>query len=100
VKLYFGGAEVPSHKKTLEENGVTHVYLSYMGLRRRVKFKRPWLIADKFPEHTHVLLESGTYTVNRGVNQDQELPALVDLATAYMDFVSKNADRVDAFTEF
>jgi hypothetical protein len=100
MKLYFGGAEVPSHKKTLEENGVTHVYLSYMGLRRRVKFKRPWLIKDKFPEHTHVLLESGTYTVNRGVGDQLESSALVDLATAYMDFVSKNADRVDAFTEF
>lgn len=98
MKLYFGGAEVPSHKKTLEENGVTHVYLSYMGLRRRVKFKRPWLIAEKFPEHTHVLLESGTYTVNRGVGSPDT--SLVDLATAYMDFVSKNAERVDAFTEF
>ena len=98
VKLYFGGAEVPSHKKTLEENGVNFVYLSYMGLRRRVKFKRPWLLGEKFPEHVHVLLDSGAYTVNRGVG-DIDTP-LVDIATGYMDFVSKNADRVDAFTEF
>ncbi len=68
-----------------------------MGLRRRVKFKRPWLIKDKFTDATHVLLDSGTYTVNRGVGDPTDL---VDLATSYMDFVSKNADRVDAFTEF
>jgi hypothetical protein len=100
VKLYFGGAEVPSHKKTLEQNGVSHVYLSYMGLRRRVKFKRPWLLAEKFPASTHVLLDSGAYTVNRGVDDELASSDLVDIATGYMDFVAKNHERVDAFTEF
>ena len=101
MRLYMGGGEIPSHRKTLAANGVTNVFMSYMGLRRRVKFARPWLIEDKFPANMRVLLDSGAYTVNRGIAEhDLDLDALVEIAAGYQDFISRNADRVDAFTEF
>lgn len=100
MKLYLGGAEIPSHKKTLEVNGVRHVYLSYTGLRRRVKFARPWLIKDKFPVSMHVLLESGAFTFNRGVGDETSSDELLEISAGYQDFVFRNIDRLDAFTEF
>lgn len=97
MKLYFGGTEIPSHATTLREAGVTDVYLSYIGLRRRVKFSKPWLIAEKLPGMS-VLLDSGAYTVNQ--EEEQDLDELAEIATGYMAFVQANLEAVEAFTEF
>src|ERR1700691_1968137 len=99
MHLYFGGAEVPSWRSFLAEQGVEDVYLSYMGLWRKVKFKRPWVIAEKFPENQHIMLDSGAYTVNKDDNE-LGLDELADIAVHYMDFVSKNIDRLHSVTEF
>lgn len=100
MKLYYGGAEVPSHRKWLQDAGIDHSYLSYVGLRRRLKFARPWLIKDKFPGEMHVLLDSGAHTYNKQEAEDQDSAELLEVAAAYEAFVSQNAERVDAFTEF
>jgi hypothetical protein len=99
MKLYYGGAEVPSWRRFLAENNIHDVYLSYMGLRRRVEFKRPWIIADKFPEDQNVMLDSGAFTVNK---DDSELTEdeLLDIAAHYQEFVEQNIDRIVCFTEF
>lgn len=99
MKLYMGGGEIPTHRRWLAENGVTDVYLSYMGLRRRVKFARPWLIDEKFPAGMNVMLDAGAYTVNREDAQ-HDPDELADIAAGYEAFVSANAGRVAAFTEF
>jgi hypothetical protein len=68
VKLYFGGAEMGSHRRLLDEFGVKHVALSYMGLRERNQMKKPWLITEQkvpFPSYMSVFLDSGTHKINR-----------------------------------
>jgi hypothetical protein len=47
MRLYFGGAEIGSHRRLLDEYGVKHVALSYMGLRQRTQMKKPWLISEQ-----------------------------------------------------
>lgn len=98
MKLYYGGAEVPSHRLLLRDNNVTSAYLSYVGLCRRVKKLDAWSIAKKFPPDMNVLLDSGAYTVNKGDDLDSD--QLAEMAAGYVRFVEANAERVDAFTEF
>lgn len=98
--LYFGGAEVPTHRKWLSSAGVTHVYLSYVGLSRRVKFSRPWLIADKFPQDMNVMLDAGAYTFNKEDAADADPGRLAEIAQGYEYFAAANAERVDCLTEF
>lgn len=96
LTLYYLGSEIPGHRTFLAEQGVTNVGLSFVGLSRRVKFARPWVIADKFPEHQKILLESGGYSIR--TNPDKyDIP---DLAEKYLRFVQDNADRVELITEF
>lgn len=97
--LYFGGAEVPSHRKLFIDNHISDVYMSYVGLARRVEFKRPWLIKDKFPEDMNVLLDSGAFTYNKP-DAETDLNSLADVANAYHAFVAANIERVVAVTEF
>jgi hypothetical protein len=99
VKLYLGGGEVPSHRKLLAANHATHVSLSYFGLRRRIKGE--WLVAEKFPDWQHILIDSGTYSINKhAADYEGREKELVGFAAGYQDFVAKNVDRADAFTEF
>lgn len=100
MKLYFGGAEIPSHLAILDSSGIEDVYLSYTGIRARQK--STWLIADHVPAHINVLLDSGCFTYNKpGMEwDDARLGELAERATEYEEFVAANIDRVAAFTEF
>lgn len=99
--LYFGGAEVSSWRKMLGESDVSHVALSYMGLRRKVKFARPWLLDEKFPAGQKIFLDSGAYTVNQDTSGEKYSQRdLKDIAEAYMGFVLQNIDRVEMVSEF
>lgn len=99
MQLYYSGAEVPSWKKVLLEEGVEHVSLSYMGLRRRTKFVRPWRIADKFDASQKVFLDSGAYTVNTD-DEKYTQGELKDIAAHYMSFVGDNIDDLEFVSEF
>lgn len=99
MKLFFAGGEVPSHRNLLAAVGAPQVALSYMGLRRRVKFARPWIIAEKFPEDTEIFLDSGAYTVNNGKTAYSQRE-LQDIADHYRQFVKENIDRVSMVSEF
>lgn len=96
--IYFGGAEVSSHRKLLVANDVQNVYMSYMGLRRRND--KPWSVEANFPDTMNVMVDSGAFTVNKGVGSDLDDEALRRVATAYEDFIAANAGRVACFTEF
>lgn len=100
MHLYLGGAEIPGWRTLLNEQGVEHVAMSYMGLRRRIKFTKPWLIADKFPDHQKVFLDSGAYTVNKADADAYSQRDLKDIAAHYMSFVQDNLDRVEMVSEF
>ncbi|MFC4498587.1 MULTISPECIES: hypothetical protein [Streptomyces] len=97
--FYFAGAEIPSHRGLLAAEGVPHVGMSYMGLRRRVKFSKPWSIAEHYTPEQSVFLDSGCHTLNRaGVEVTPE--EIQDIATHYDEFVEQNVDRVQVYVEF
>jgi hypothetical protein len=99
MRLYFGGAEIPTHRKWLEAAGIKDVYLSYIGLSRRVKFARPWIIDEKFPKSMNIMLDAGAYSVNKE-GAEHDLDELAAIATGYESFVALNHERLDSFTEF
>lgn len=100
MDLYFGGAEIPGHRTMLAEAGVTHAAFSYMGLRRRTKFRKPWVVADKFPAEQQVFLDSGAYTVNRAEEDTYTQRELKEIAAHYMSFVQDNIDSLCMVSEF
>jgi hypothetical protein len=100
VELYFGGSEIPGWRKMLAEEGVETVSLSYMGLRRRTKFTRPWLIADHYLDGQRVFLDSGAYTVNKADEDKYSIGELKDIAAHYEAFVQQNIDALHMVSEF
>lgn len=97
LKLYFGGAENPGWKKLLIKEGVEHVALSYVGLRKRA-YKRAWRIAEEFPAGQKVFLDSGAYTLNKDPDA-YTAEELEQLAWEYVDFVKENLDAVEMVSE-
>ncbi|MFI7083819.1 hypothetical protein ACIBUR_09455 [Streptomyces anulatus] len=97
--FYYAGTEIPSHRTLCAEQHVSHVGLSYMGLRRRVKFSKPWTVEAHYPPEQSVFLDSGCHTLNRpGVEvTTEEIQAIAD---HYDQFVEGNVDRIQAYVEF
>lgn len=97
--LFYAGTEVPGWRALLDEQGVEHVALSYMGLRRRTKFANPWMIEEKYPARQKVLLDSGCHTLNKdpGKYTDEQVQ---DFAEHYYAWAYANAYRVEFVTEF
>jgi hypothetical protein len=100
VRLYLAGGEVPSHRKILNEAQAPHIAVSFLGLRRRVKFVRPWLLADKFHADASLFVDSGAYTVNSKDEDTYSQRELKELAASYREFVGNNFDRLEYVSEF
>jgi hypothetical protein len=100
VRLYLAGGEVPSHRKILNEALAPHVAVSFLGLRRRVKFSRPWLLTDKFHADASLFVDSGAYTVNTKDEDAYSQRDLKEMAAQYRDFVGTNFDRIEFVSEF
>ncbi|KJK56236.1 hypothetical protein [Saccharothrix sp. ST-888] len=99
MKFYFGGAEIPSHRQLLCQEAISHVALSFMGLRRRTRFTKPWLTTENFSPEQHVLVDSGCHTLNReGVEVDPS--EIADIAEVYDEFIRQNLNSIAAYTEF
>src|SRR5687767_6053437 len=98
LSLYYGGSEVHGHRKLLATEGVTDVGLSFVGLSRRTKFKRPWLISDKYPENQRIFLDSGAYTINKSPEKYQRAQ-IEELYELYHDFIKANLARVELVSE-
>lgn len=99
MRLYFGGGEVPGHRKILVAANVATVSLSFVGLKRRVKHPLNWDLTEKFPGPQLLFLDSGAYSLNRADAEYTEDEAL-SLANEYMAFVAQNIDRVEMVSEF
>lgn len=93
-RLYFAGAEVPGWRNLLAEEGAKNVALSFTNLRPRLPKKKPYLLADRFPDDQRILLDSGAYaTKTKTLNHDDHMEA-------YKAFVMQNLDRLDLVTEY
>jgi hypothetical protein len=98
MRLWFAGAEVSAWRNLLADQQIPDVAMSYVGLSRKVKFAKPWLIAEHFNAAQHVLLDSGAYSINNAPKV-LDPTELVELTGKYEDFVGYNLDAVDYVLE-
>lgn len=98
MRLWFAGAEVSAWRRLLADQEIPDVAMSYIGLARKVKFAKPWLIADHFDAGQNILLDSGAYSLNNAPSAPGD-GELRDLVERYEDFVGYNADAVDYVLE-
>jgi hypothetical protein len=99
MDIYFGGTEQGMWRDLLYENGVRHMSLSFMGLRRRVKRLDRWRLAEKFPADVKIYLDSGAFTLNRADSSVSASEA-AELREAYFQFVSDNIHDLEFASEF
>jgi hypothetical protein len=99
VDLYFGGTEQGVWRDLLYANGVRHMSLSFMGLRRRIKRLDRWRLEDKYPEDVLIYLDSGAFTLNK---PDSTVTAseASNLRDDYLAFVRANIHRLEFASEF
>jgi hypothetical protein len=99
MDLYFGGAEQGMWRDLLYANGVRHMSLSFMGLRRRVKRLDLWRLDEKFPEDVLIFVDSGAFTLNKPGSQITASEAEA-LEHDYRRFVEANIHRLEFASEF
>ena len=97
MDLFFGGTEQRMWRELLQREGVEHVSLSYIGLRRRIKDPSRLNLADLYPGQK-VFLDSGAFTLNKDADTDAD--AAWELAQQYVDFVEANLDAIAFASEF
>ena len=97
VDLYFGGGEVPAWRRLLTQERVSHIAINYLHLKPRLPEIKPWSLAEHFPEDAKLFLVSGASgTEKRGWSVEQH----DEFFASYFDFVRRNVDRLDFFTEY
>lgn len=99
MDLYFGGTEQGAWRDLLYAEGVRHMSLSFMGLRRRVKRLDRWLLDQKYPEDVLIYLDPGTFTLNKPGSQITAAEAET-LEHEYRTFVEANLHRLEFAAEF
>lgn len=99
MKLYFGGTEIPAWRTLLADEGVEDVSLSFFGLTRRVINTSSWLLADNYPAHQNIFLDSGAFSVNKP-ESSLSTQELEEFSSRYQDFVWNNIDRLEMVSEF
>lgn len=99
MKYFLAGAEVPSHRKIMNEVGAQHVALSYVGLSRRIKFTKPWMIGEKFAEGTKIFLDSGAHSINSATDKFS-FGQIEDMQEHYHEFVEENLGSLALVSEF
>lgn len=101
MRLYFAGAEVPSHRKVLREIGAENVALSFIGLQRRIKNTTAWPLDKNFLPDQRIFIDSGAFTVNKDMEGNKYSQSmLLEINEAYQEFVAANLDRVEFVSEF
>lgn len=96
LELYFAGAEVPTWRKLLSQEKVAHVAVNFLHLKARLP-QGKWTLDDHFPSEQKIFLMSGSSSTEKkrwGLEEHEEFLA------SYVDFVSKNIDRLAYFTEY
>lgn len=98
MQLFFGGTEQRGWRTLLQREGVEHVSLSYIGLRRRRKDPMTFSIAQEYPGQ-RVYLDSGAYTLNKA-DSTVTLEEAEEIHADYLDFVMANLPAIEFASEF
>ena len=101
MRLFYGGAEAPTLRRRLRGAGVTRFAVSYWHLRDRLPKSREFPFAERFPEGSEILLDSGGFTANKKRAEDEfDDDYWVDYLNEYVDLVASNLDSLSLVTEF
>lgn len=100
MRLYFQGSELPTYRNHIVDNGVDSSSLSYLGLRKRTKFTKPWLIKDKFPEGHHLFVDSGCSVLNNAKEAKYSNDELSEIADHYYRWIDQNIQHIEIYSEF
>lgn len=100
MKIYFQGAELPTYRNLIKETGTKSSSLSYLGLRKRTKFTKPWLVSKNFPEGHSLFVDSGCQTLNNDKEPRFSDDELHDIAEHYYGWVRQNLGDIEMFSEF
>lgn len=95
MKIIFLGSEVPSNRKLLIEQGVTHFGFSFLRAKKRgfPKTKR-FSFWDYYPDNSKIVVHPGISEIKGSVQE------VLDLAADYQDFIVQNVEDVAGFVEF
>lgn len=96
LELYFAGAEVPTWRKLLAQEGATHVAVNYLHLKARLP-QRKWRLENNFPEDQDIFLLSGAASTDKKKWSHFQHE---DYFASYLEFVQENLDRIKFFTEY
>lgn len=100
MKIYFQGAELPTYRNLIKETGTQNSSLSYLGLRKRTKFTKPWLVSNYFPEGHSLFVDSGCQTLNNSQEERYTNDELHAIASHYYEWIHANIGDIDMFSEF
>ena len=96
--LIFNGAEIPSNRLLLLDNGVKSIGISFWGLHKRGLPKtKAYLLSEKYPEDVSIYVDSGSIQATKSGLSESEL---IDYAADYQDFVTVNSEYLQGATEF
>jgi hypothetical protein len=99
VDLYFAGTEQKMWRTRLDELGVEHVSLSWIGMRRRGQRQLSTPLDELYPPNQKIYLDSGAYTLNKEDAETTKAEA-EDLGRQYYTYVLANLDRIEFASEF
>lgn len=98
MKIIYMGAEVPSHRNLLVNNGASAIGISFWGLTRRGLPKtKQYLLSDKLPSDVEVYVDAGGLQANSSGLSFRELE---EYNAAFEEWVAINYDYITGVTEF
>jgi hypothetical protein len=98
MKIIYLGAEVPSHRNLLVNNGAKAIGISFWGLTRRGLPKtKQYLLSEKLPSDVEVYVDSGGHHANASGLSIRELE---EYNASLEEWVAVNFDQITAVTEF
>jgi len=98
--IYYQGSELPTYRNHILNNGIKSSSLSYLGLRKRTKFTKPWLVSKYFPEDHHLFVDSGCQTLNNAKEEKYTNDELHTIALHYYGWIHQNIGNIEMFSEF
>lgn len=98
--IYYQGAELPTYRNLIKEMNIQSSSLSYMGLRKRTKFRKPWLVKNYFPEGHKLFVDSGCSVINNAKEQLYDDEELRGIANHYYQWIDSNIGDLEYYTEF
>jgi hypothetical protein len=100
LKLYFQGAHLPTYRNLIKETGTPSSSLSYLGLRGRTNFGKPWLVKKYFPEGHSLFVDSGCQVLNNEKEPRYTNEELLEIAEHYYSWISQNINEIEIYSEF